>query len=222
MPPIIGATIRQIEGYPLNGYWAPPIESFSDLDGDGFIEYVEGCEATNSCEIVVGEEHAFLGYSQPRHEIAISNGISFLDQRLRLSALVDYRGGHKLYNNTERIRCQSRNNCAGLMDRNASFEEQARVVALREHPSATLAGFIEDASFWRLREVALTANAPDRWAALFRGSSLSATLAARNLAVWTDYTGIDPESNYGQNDVPSDFQTAPPPSYVTLRVNVGF
>lgn len=222
VPPIIGATIRQIEGYPLNGYWAPPIESFSDLDGDGFIEYVEGCEATNSCEIVVGEEHAFLGYSQPRHEIAISNGISFLDQRLRLSALVDYKGGHKLYNNTERIRCQSRNNCAGLMDRNASFEEQARVVALREHPSATLAGFIEDASFWRLREVALTANAPDRWAALFRGSSLSATLAARNLAVWTDYTGIDPESNYGQNDVPSDFQTAPPPSYVTLRVNVGF
>ena len=222
VPPIIGATIREVEGYPLFGYWERPITGFQDRDADGFIEYVDGCEETNTCEVTVAEEAQFLGYSQPRYEVSLSNSFGFLDQRLRLTTLFDYKGGHKLYNNTERIRCASRNNCEGLMNPDASLEEQARVIALREHPSSTLAGFIEDASFIRLREVAVTASAPESWAARFNGRSLSATLAARNLAVWTDYSGIDPESNYGQNNTPSDFQTAPPPSYVTLRINVGF
>jgi len=81
---------------------------------------------------------------------------------------------------------------------------------------------MEDASFWRFRELGLTLNAPDQWARRFGGRSLSATFSARNLHLWTNYSGIDPESNYGQNDVPSDFQTAPPPSYYTVRVNLGF
>ena len=50
----------------------------------------------------------------------------------------------------------------------------------------------------------------------------SLTFAARNLHVWTNYTGVDPESSYGSLDVPNDFQTAPPPTYFTLRLNLGF
>ncbi|MBW3630737.1 MAG: hypothetical protein KY464_15775 [Gemmatimonadetes bacterium] len=51
--------------------------------------------------------------------------------------------------------------------------------------------------------------------------SLSATLSARNLKLWTDYSGSDPETGYG-GDVRSDFQSQPPPTYFTLRVNLGF
>jgi len=213
VPPIIGTTIRQIEGYPLNGYWQRPILGYGDADGNGII---------TASEVVVGDTAAFLGYSVPRYEVALTNGFDLFDGRFRLTALVDYKGGHKLSNGTERIRCQNRNNCRGLHDPSASLFEQARVVAMREDPSRTQAGFIEDASFIRFRELALTLNAPDNWAARVGGRRLSATFSARNLGTITDYTGIDPESNYGQNDVPSDFQTAPPPSYFTFRLNVGF
>jgi hypothetical protein len=48
------------------------------------------------------------------------------------------------------------------------------------------------------------------------------TLAARNLATWSDYTGIDPEANYSTGDVPADFQTIAPPTYFTFRLNLGF
>ncbi len=214
VPPIIGQTIRQIEGFPLNGYWQQPLESFSDANSDGIISVDE---------IVVGEDPVFRGYSIPRVEVGFTNGFELFNRVVRISSLIDYKGGHKLYNNTERIRCQSRLNCNGLVNPDAPLAEQARVVALREHPSRTLDGFIEDASFVRLREVALTLTPADAWAnRLFRGRRASVTLAARNLATWTDYTGIDPESNYSQGDVPVDFQTIAPPTYFTFRLTLGF
>jgi len=87
----------------------------------------------------------------------------------------------------------------------------------------TLDGYIEDASFFRFREVSLTFTAPDDWASEFlRGRAFSATIAARNLGFISDYTGLDPESNYSQGNSPNDFLTQPPPSYVTLRLNFGF
>jgi TonB-linked SusC/RagA family outer membrane protein len=214
IPPIIGTTVRQVEGFPLNGYWQRPIKSFNDENNDGLI-------GVN--EIVVGDTAEFLGYSIPRHEVAFTNGFDFFNRRARLTALFDYKGGHLLGNGTERIRCQNRQNCRGLIDPTASLEEQARVVALNFHPSRSQGGFLEDASFVRFREVALNLTAPDGWAQrLFRGSSFSVTLSARNLKIWTDYSGLDPESNYGQDDIPNDFQTLPPPSYFTLRLNLGF
>jgi TonB-linked SusC/RagA family outer membrane protein len=217
VPPIIGTTVRQIEGYPLNGYWNNTFE-YADANADGLISVDE---------VEISEDAQFLGYSQPRTEIAVTNGFDFLDRQFRLQALVDYKGGHKLYNNTERFRCVDAANCAGLASADASLFEQARAVAARVATNSSgersLAGYIEDASFIRFREVSLTWNAPESFAArLFRGRSFQVSVAARNLGFITDYTGLDPESNYGQGDTPADFLTQPPPSYVTLRLNVGF
>ena len=213
VPPIIGSTIQNREGFPLNGYWQRPIKSFADANGNGIIEV---------SELVIGDTAEFIGYSQPRTEITFTNGLDLFNRKVRITALFDHKSGNVLLNGTERIRCQSRNNCRGDVDPTAPLAEQARAVAVRSHPSASQAGFMEDASFWRFRELGVTLNAPERFARRFGGRSLSATFSARNLKVWSDYSGIDPESNYGQNDVPTDFQTAPPPSYYTLRVNLGF
>jgi hypothetical protein len=143
-----------------------------------------------------------------------------------VQTLLDYRGGHKLLNGTERIRCQNRNNCRGLSDRGASLKEQSRVVALRDHPARTEYGFTEDAAILRLRELSATYTLPERLAGrVLRTRTASLTLAARNVAFWTKYTGIDPESDADAGadvDLPSDFQTAPPPSFITLRLNIGF
>jgi TonB-linked SusC/RagA family outer membrane protein len=61
--------------------------------------------------------------------------------------------------------------------------------------SSQSAQFIEDGSYVKLREVALTFSAPSSLARRFGGSTMSLRLAGRNLHTWTDYTGIDPETN---------------------------
>lgn len=214
VPPQIGAQIRQVPGYPLNGWWQRKISSYNDANNDTFI---------TPDEIVVDSLDTFIGYSQPRHEISVTNGFDLFRRQLRISALVDYKGGYIAQNDTERIRCQNRNNCSGLSNPEASLFEKARVVALRDDPSRTQAGYLEDGAFVRFRELSLTYTAPNSVAArLFRGNSASVTLAGRNLGKITDFTGIDPESTYGSGDIQNNFQTSPPPTYFTLRLNVGF
>jgi hypothetical protein len=51
------------------------------------------------------------------------------------------------------------------------------------------------------------------------------TLAGRNLATWTDYTGLDPEINEsggGAGFTQGEFNTQPPLRQLTARVNVAF
>jgi hypothetical protein len=120
----------------------------------------------------------------------------------------------------------SRQNCNGLMNPSASFEEQAMVVATRDDPSKTLDGFFQPGAFVKLRELSATFTAPERWAArLGNARSVSFTASARNLATWTNYRGVDPENDYTASDAtntPSDFQTVGPASYFIFRLNVGF
>jgi TonB-linked SusC/RagA family outer membrane protein len=221
LPIVSSSTLRQVEGYPLNGWWARRLVSYEDRDGDGIIEY--NADSTLS-EITVSGQPQFQGYSAPRNEFALTNAFDFMNSRFRLAAMVDYKGGHKVYNNTERIRCASRNNCAGLVDPNASLYDQARTVMVRQHPSASAAGFFEAADFIRFRELSLSFNAPDEWAGrVFRGRSLTTTLAARNLGIlWTKFSGVDPEAFGTTGDAPSSFQAFAPPTYYTLRLTLGF
>lgn len=55
--------------------------------------------------------------------------------------------------------------------------------------------FIEDGSYVKLREIALSYTVPVDLAGRIGMSSVDLRLAARNLKTWTDYTGIDPETN---------------------------
>jgi len=58
--------------------------------------------------------------------------------------------------------------------------------------------FIEDASFVKLREISLGYTLDQPWVTRNLGfSSIDLRVAGRNLHTWTDYTGIDPESNLG-------------------------
>jgi TonB-linked SusC/RagA family outer membrane protein len=217
LPPQVGTTTRNQPGYPLFGYWQRKITSYADANNDGIITLNE---------IVVDDSSTFVGYSAPRYEAVLQNGLDFMQHRLRISGSLDYKGGYTLLNGTERIRCGSRNNCAGAYDQTASLFQQARAVAVREHASRTQAGYMEDGSFFRFRELGITYRVPE--SLLHMGSyakSMDLNFAARNLHKWTKYTGIDPESNAdagSTSNLASDFQTVPPPTYFIFRVNVHF
>jgi hypothetical protein len=213
------STVQNREGYPLFGWWARPL-NYSDVNGDGIITLneIQGGATTDTVQ--------YLGNVLPKYQLSLSNGFDFWQHRIRLAGMVDYQGGFKTYNNTERIRCASRNNCSGLVNPEASLFEQARTVLVRESSSKSVGGFIEDGDFIRLRELNLTFSAPEQWAARYlHGRSLSATVAGRNLGVlWTKYRGVDPEAfgATGTGNNSSEFQAFAPPSYYAFRLSLGF
>jgi len=83
-------------------------------------------------------------------------------------------------------------------------------------------GYYESAQFWRLREVSATWTIPNIAAQKLRAQNATLTFGARNLHVWTKYTGEDPESNYSSGDVQNTLLTTAPRRYFTLRLNLHY
>jgi hypothetical protein len=60
---------------------------------------------------------------------------------------------------------------------------------------------------------------------MMRAASAQFVRTARNIAVWTDYRGVDPETDRQagpSSDFPDEFQTFGPTSSLIFRVNLGF
>jgi len=221
-PTQVGTTTQVREGYPLFGLWGRQITGWQDKNGDKILTYSADPAAN---EVFVSNDTTFLGYSAPHQVLALTTGIDLFKRRVRISGLLDYRGGNKYYNNTERIRCVSRQNCNGLMNPNASFEEQAMVVATANHPSQTITGFFQPGAFIKLRELSATYNLSPSQATMIKARNASFTLSARNLWKWSKYRGVDPENDFqvtDGGDNPSDFQTMGIPTYFIFKFNFGF
>ena len=211
--PTIGTGItRDSIGMPVNGFFAHPY-TFSDKNGDGII---------TPDEVTVSPTYVYYGYSQPRDIISVQNGIDLFHRVLHLQALLDYRGGATLYNQSTSFYCQQTSTCADETLRGTSLAAQARLVALRYENPSTAAGYLENGQFWRLREVSATVNLPAAFAHSIRAQDASILFAGRNLHVWTKYTGVDPESNYATGDVQTDFSTTAPRTYYIARVNLHY
>lgn len=210
----IGSQTRFVPGFPLGGQWAQPINGYADDNGNGIIE---------AGELVIGDTLEFAGPGMPEQQLAFSTVLT-LFERFRVYGLLDYRGDYVAYNNTERFRCRFQL-CRALIDPTTPLEEQSRAVASLYHPTQTVWGYLEDADFWKLREVSLTYDLPESLASQFRATTASITLTGRNLATWTDYSGMDPEINSAGSDDNfgiSEFLTQPPVRYFTVRVNLAF
>jgi TonB-linked SusC/RagA family outer membrane protein len=211
--PTIGTgSTRDSLGLPVLGFFARPY-TFADKDGNGFI---------TPDEVTVASGFEYMGYSQPRDIVTIQNGIDLFGRKLHLQALVDYKGGFVLYNNTISFYCQQFLTCYDETHTNVSLDKQARIVALRYKNPSTNQGFLENGQFWKLREVSATISLPQRLAGAMRARDVSLLLAGRNLHTWTAYTGIDPESNYGTGDVQTDFSTTAPRTYFIARLNLHY
>jgi outer membrane receptor protein involved in Fe transport len=220
LPPNIGTTNSDKEGYPIQGWWLRPF-TYQDKNGDGIIQ---GDTATAVRELFVGDTNVYVGPPLPPAEFSAYSTIHMFNRRVQVQSLFDAKVGGYQLNGTERIRCQTRLNCRGDVDPTAPLSEQARAIAVRVHPSATQYGYVEKTNMIRFRELSLSFLLPDRWAHYFSAQEVSFTASGRNLGIITGYSGIDPEGGYfGTNiGVQSDFQTPPPPTYYTFRFNVRF
>jgi hypothetical protein len=99
-----------------------------------------------------------------------------------------------------------------------------RQAAAQAAANGYLGGFIEDASFTKLREVALSLTLPQRLAMRAGASSAVLTHAGRNQHTRSNNSGHDPEVNAGaqSNYSTADFLTAPQVRYFTARLALSF
>jgi hypothetical protein len=154
-----------------------------------------GSGGTTPCYNEAGQVVApriYLGRTTPSFEGSVSTNLRFFE-RLNLSAMVDIKTGYRKFDNNLRARCQVFSLC--LENMYPEDFDPARIAEVRSN--GTLASFvINDASFAKLREVALTYTIPEQYANRIGARSAMINVAARNLHTWTDYTGLDPENQF--------------------------
>ena len=86
------------------------------------------------------------------------------------------------------------------------------------------AQFIEDAGYVKLRELAAEYTIRNSFTEQLGISSISLRFSARNLKTWTDYSGIDPESNlWGTSNLRGiDYFTMPQTKSYTFTLRISY
>ena len=217
------ATYRQAPGYPLYGLWSSPV-SYRDANRDGILE---------PSEITVGDSLQYIGPSLPTREASVTTHVGLWHGAVSFGALLDYRGGFRIANATGIV--------GDLMGNTRGRNYPAAPWWLQARGIQNLSGSAqedEDGSYVRFRELSVTYVVPHSVLRALRMQTVSVTGAVRNLALWTRYTGVDPEvvNSAGDNvqyqpsangyqlnnDVRGDEGSVPLPRYWVVRLNVGF
>ena len=156
-----------------------------------------------------------VGDANPAFRMGFSN--TFRLGKLNLTTLFDWQKGGEVINLTRYLWDLSRNgpDCNDIAALPNANNETVCARRIRTFARQTR-NYIEDASFIKMRELALTYDLPSKLVrrALSRAESARLTLSGRNLLIITDYTGVDPEvSNFGSQAVSRGFDVSPyPPS----------
>jgi TonB-linked SusC/RagA family outer membrane protein len=221
---------RHQDGYPLGGYWQVPILSYADLNHDGMISRIN-CPTNNgtanpqdptagACEVQLGDTAVYLGSPFPTSELSITPTLT-LYKVVTVRALFDHRGGQKLLNLNGHFRCVSFGICPEANSPNTPLDDQAAYIA---GLMGTDAGYVQDASFTKWREVSIGVGVPQRYVSRFGFNGATLTFAARNLHTWTKYKGLDPEINEqgGANFSTDEFLSQPHVRYYTVRLDLGW
>jgi TonB-dependent starch-binding outer membrane protein SusC len=188
-----GTINRREEGYQAGAYFGRPIVEVVT----NAARAAQVCRPGQTECTLVRDSLEFLGNFLPSFEGSFSNTFTLM-RNLRLSGLVDWKSDFYIYNNSAQFRERQMGTGERWVTRNdLPADERLRRFGPfvdAETGAAISTGnvwqeYIEPADFVRLREVALTYTLPQNVARMFRTSSASVTLAGRNLALWTDYTG---------------------------------
>lgn len=233
-----GSVQQHRQGYPLGGFWlAPPLRCGIDQPPPGV--------ATQPCGSVVGEAmlttagaaifnagdtaRRYYGPSTPTRELSFSNTFTFF-KNFHVYALLDHKGGYNVFNLQERNRCQSANdNCARVVVAAARLPVTAQdSVLFRElavYRSASVSPeWIQKADFTKLRELSFSFDLPRELVSRAGAAAGTFMVSGRNLKLWSDYEGVDPEVNSygGRSFVRVDAYAAPMMRRWTAGFNLSF
>jgi TonB-linked SusC/RagA family outer membrane protein len=211
--------IRSVVGFPINGYWGRKVVS---ADRDPTTHAVsnircDGGSGNPSVSCLTAPE-VFLGTPTPKFTGAVSSSLT-LWNRLTFYGLVDWKRGHFNYNANEQVRCGTFAELCDAFYNRQNYETLYLASIDASVPRASIiAPFVQDASFFRLSEVSASYRLPDRLLGGLGISEARFSLAGRNLHLWTDYAGLDPESRAG----PTDQAITPPLRRITATLHLTF
>jgi TonB-dependent starch-binding outer membrane protein SusC len=192
---------------------------------------------------IVTDEVQPLGNLLPSFEGNTSATLSLFNT-VRLYAQLDWKNDFWIYNNTDQFRERQFGQGERWIRRNEILTDTERldrfgpfVTETGEPCAATDPGaehcdiaagnvnqaYIEKGDFFRLREVSATITLPRQWAGFLRAQGASLQIAGRNLGLWSEYTGADPEVNTstsGQSR--QEFLTVPAARRLVTRINLQF
>lgn len=217
-----GSMNRFQEGHPLGSFFTQRIRS------------VEMAEDTFA---VVSNELEFVGNLLPDFEGNFGTTLTLFDN-VSITGLVDWKSGFKIYNNTAQFRDRAFGNSEiGVRGEDIlTTEEYVRRFGPFENEAGEEVAYtqvneeyIQDGDFIRLRELAATFSLPQSVAARFGATAASLTVGGRNLKLWSDYGGHDPEvlaqatRNTGTATFQrEDFLTVPQPRRWIAKLNFSF
>jgi hypothetical protein len=165
----------------------------------------------------------YLGRTTPNFEGSLTSTFRIM-QNARVHAMIDRKSGFAKWDNNLRIRCQIFYTCLEYIDPVGQKTNPKDLAQMQT--SGTLVDFVvNDASFTRLREIALNVDVPERYTRRLIGArALGVNLAARNLKTWTNYTGLDPEVMFQGGTLAFQFEQdqIPHPRQFVATLNLRF
>ena len=178
----------------------------------GAFRIEEGKSATQ----IVGTE-GVVGDATPDFQMSFSSDLDA--GPITFGMLWDWKQGGDVVNLTEFLYDIGQNSVDYVEAGAARFSRWA---------NGETAAYVQDASYFKLREVNLSYNLPERFTRGIFGSSVRyarLTVSGRNLIRFTGYRGLDPEvSNFGNQAIVRNIDVAPfPPSRsFFFSVDLGF
>lgn len=189
---------RHQVGFPVDSYFRKKIVS-ADLDASGNAINLmcdggtgkQGVEPGGAPVDCATAPYLYVG--KPFHDWngSFSTSVTLFD-RLQLSGLLDFKYGGQLF---ESIKYW---NCAALINHEIDYfperypaTEVAECTYGLDYLGTTR---IQDNGFTKLRELSLSYQLPETWAARVGAQGASITVAGRNLFTWTSFDGLDPET----------------------------
>jgi len=166
----------------------------------------------------------FLGDAQPNFTLSLSNDFTF--GNLFLSFLWDWQQGGVAQNQT-----LSLYDCNGLSpdfdgpnvtNPDGTVRPRGQYGFDSCNNTGDARPFVESTSFVKLRELSVGIALPRRWArSIFGASDIRLSVTGRNLLLFTNYFGYDPEvSNYGQQSIVRNIDLGPYPPMRSFLFNV--
>ncbi len=211
--------IKFVPGFPLMGQWDHALIGYGDKNGNNIID---------ANEVTLTDSVVYLGVTNPTDLLNVSPSLSFLHNQLRFTSMFVHKGGYIQTNFSEANKCNI-GGCRAKNDPKAPLSVQASYIALAG-PTLTYAGYAENGTFTRWAEASVVWEARDYLRKWIGDRTATVTLSARNLKLWTKYSGLDPEvaanpelgGNFGTLwDLGYDNPVSPQPRYFILRLTLG-
>lgn len=214
-----GAPVRMMFGYTNDGTFTP----YSMKGGDAIYEDVNNDGNINELDIV------YLGSSLPKLTGGFGFNINY--KRWKLNTQFNYRLGNKILN-LARLDAEamiSNNNQSQAvnyrwrMEGDVTSIPRAMFGSTSNYNTLISDRFMENGSFLRLNYIQLSYSFDSKVIKKAIGiSGLRFYLSANNLFCLTEYTGVDPEVNYGSYGVATDEGQTPRAKSYTLGITVDF